>query len=694
MKKVIIAEKPSLAKTICSAIGGFKSHDGYFENERYIVTFAFGHLFTLYQIEDYLGLEKIKWTTERLPFIPQKFMFRLKNDDGCKEQFKIIEALVNRNDVDTIVNCGDADREGEVIVNIIINHALKSPKKIERLWLPDQTEETIRDGLLSMKSGNSYQRLYEEGLLRTYVDWLYGINLTQLVTVKKGDLFSVGRVVIPIVEVIYKRDMEIKNFIPKKYFQPDITIVKNGQEIKFSIPDKFDNREDAEKLSRYLRENKLTVKDVSVKEIKKRPKKLFSLDKLQNKLSKDMKLSAQEALSIVQKLYEMGLVSYPRTNTEYLAEEEKDKVRKLIEIHSSSDCILEFKDSKAIFDSSKIESHSAITPTTKITDSLSGISEKVYEVIKNRFIANFLKEDCIVEETNVTFEIDKYSLNLKGTVIKQEGYLRYENDLKNKPIPSFDPGEIIDFSIETNEKLTQPPKHITLEELNNYLKSPFKKEETSEDEEYKMILSGVEIGTVATRGPIIEKAEKLGYIVEKKGTFYIGNKGCELMKTLDELKIDMYRKKTVDLSMKLKEVYKGDTNLSDALSYYSKDLISTIQSAKSISVEQSVKTDSREVIGVCPKCGKNVYESSKSFYCDGFKDNPKCTFSLFKDNKFFVVRGSKINKTIAKNLLKNRKAKVKFTKKTGGTYTAIVHMDVSGQFPSFSIEFEGGSKRK
>lgn len=694
MKKVIIAEKPSLAKTICSAIGGFKSHDGYFENERYIVTFAFGHLFTLYQIEDYLGLEKIKWTTERLPFIPQKFMFRLKNDDGCKEQFKIIEALVNRNDVDTIVNCGDADREGEVIVNIIINHALKSPKKIERLWLPDQTEETIREGLLSMKSGHYYQRLYEEGLLRTYVDWLYGINLTQLVTVKKGDLFSVGRVVIPIVEVIYKRDMEIKNFIPKKYFQPDITIVKNGQEIKFSIPDKFDNREDAEKLSRYLRENKLTVKDISVKEIKKRPKKLFSLDKLQNKLSKDMKLSAQEALSIVQKLYEMGLVSYPRTNTEYLAEEEKDKVRKLIEIHSSSDCILEFKDSKAIFDSSKIESHSAITPTTKITDILSGISEKVYEVIKNRFIANFLKEDCIVEETNVTFEIDKYSLNLKGTVIKQEGYLRYENDLKNKPIPSFDPGEIIDFSIETNEKLTQPPKHITLEELNNYLKSPFKKEETSEDEEYKMILSGVEIGTVATRGPIIEKAEKLGYIVEKKGTFYIGNKGCELMKTLDELKIDMYRKKTVDLSMKLKEVYKGDTNLSDALSYYSKDLISTIQSAKGISVEQSVKTDSREVIGVCPKCGKNVYESSKSFYCDGFKDNPKCTFSLFKDNKFFVVRGSKINKTIAKNLLKNRKAKVKFTKKTGGTYTAIVHMDVSGQFPSFSIEFEGGSKRK
>lgn len=694
MKKVIIAEKPSLAKTICDAIGGFNRYDGYFENERYIVTFAFGHLFTLYQIEDYLEVEKIQWSTERLPFIPQKFMFKLKNDDGCKEQFKIIEKLVNRDDVDTIVNCGDADREGEVIVNIIINHALKSPKKIERLWLPDQTEETIRDGLLSMKSGNSYQRLYEEGLLRTYVDWLYGINLTQLVTVKKGDLFSVGRVLIPIVEVIYKRDMEIKNFVPKKYYQPDITIVKNGREIKFSIPEKFDNREDAEKLSKYLRENKLIVKDISVKEIKKRPKKLFSLDKLQNKLSKDMKLSAQEALSIVQKLYEMGLVSYPRTNTEYLAEEEKDKVRKLIEIHSSSDCILEFKDSKGIFDSSKIESHSAITPTTKMGDNLSGISEKVYEVIKNRFIANFLKEDCIVEETNVTFEIDKHLLNLKGTVIKQEGYLRYENDLKNKPIPSFNIDETIDFNIETVEKLTQPQKHINLEELNNYLKNPFRKEETSDDEEYKMILSGVEIGTVATRGPIIEKAEKLGYIVEKKGTFYIGDKGCELMKTLDELKIDMFRKKTVELSVKLKEVYKGETKLSNALLFYEDDLKKTIYDAKNISVKKIVKEDSREIMGVCPKCGRNIYESSKSFYCDGFRDNPKCNFSLFKDNKFFEIRGSKINKTIAKNLLKNRKAKVKFTKKSGGTYTAIVHMDVSGQWPTFNIEFEGGNNSK
>lgn len=688
MKKVIIAEKPSLAKTIVNAIGGnVNARDGYYEVGDFLVSFAFGHLFTLYSIDDYFDREKSKWKLEELPFAPSEFKFKLKDDSGVKKQFEVIKELVNRSDVDTIINCGDADREGEVIISLIIENALKSKKSIKRLWLPEQTKETILDGLKNLQDGSKYLNLLDEGLLRTYVDWLYGINLTQLVSLKKGDLFSVGRVVIPIVEVIYTRNKEIENFVPKKYYQPDVEIKKDGEVIKLSISEKFDEKIDCEKEVEKLKEDKLIVKKIEVREVKKYPKKLFSLDKLQNTLSKKYKLSATQSLDVVQNLYEKGYVTYPRTNTEYLSEEEKDKIKKLVTLYTDSDCKLEFKDSKSIFDSSKIESHSAITPTTKKPTDIEGLELDVYNVIKNRFIANFLAEECKIEETKIIFKIGEYRLNMKGSTIKQLGYLKYENDLNEKFLPKFTINEVLGHDIIVSEKFTQPPKHISLEELNNYLKNPFKNEETSEDEEYKMMLSGVEIGTVATRGSIIEKAVKLGYLIDKKGTFYIGSKGTELIETLDKLHIDMYKNKTVELSTKLKKVYKGEMNKENALEYYKDDVCLTVNNAKKIEVKkvQSQKAE-KEVIGKCPKCGNNVYESTKNFYCEGFKNNPKCEFSLFKNNKFFEVRGKKLNKTIVKSLLKDGQAKVTFKKKSGGTYNAIVKMEVDDRV-NFSLEF-------
>lgn len=276
---------------------------------------------------------------------------------------------------------------------------------------------------------------------------------------------------------------------------------------------------------------------------------------------------------------------------------------------------------------------------------------------------------------------------MKGSVVKQLGYLKYENDLNEKLLPKFELNEEVEFEILTSEKLTQPPKHISLEELNNYLKNPFKNDEMTEDEEYKLLLSGVEIGTVATRGAIIEKAVNLGYLIEKKGTYYIAPKGVELIETLNKLGIDMYKDKTVELSKKLKQVYKGETDKENALKYYEEDLSLTVNKAKEIEVTKSqTKKDEREVIGKCPKCGKNVYESAKNFYCEGFKDSPKCNFSLFKNNKFFEVRGKKLNKTIVKALLKDGEAKVTFKKKAGGTYNAIVKMEVDDRV-NFSLEF-------
>ena len=692
MKKIIIAEKPSLAMTIVKAIRGkFDKKDGYFENENYIVTFGFGHLFQLYTIDDYFSRKKTKWNLEEIPFIPSRYKFKLIDDKGVKKQFEIIKMLIQRDDISDIINCGDADREGEVIGRLIIQNALEGKiKPIKRLWLPEQTDETIRQSLKNLKEEKEYDLLYDEGIVRTCVDWIYGINLTRLLTCKTYKTLPVGRVLIPIVEVIYNRDFEINNFKPKKYYQGEVSFEKDNNTIKFSIDDlKFDTKEKCIIATDQLKNEKIIVKDIQIKEVKKQPKKLFSLDKLQNKLSKELKLSANDSLKIIQSLYEKGLVTYPRTNTEYLAETEKDKVQKVIDV-IDKDNILEMKNKKSIFDTSKVESHSAITPTTKIPTGLTGKELDVYNIIKNRFIANFLKEETIIDETKVIFSIGEYELNLKGLVVKQQGYLKFENDLNEKSIPKFEVEEEFNPNILVSDKSTKPPRHITLEELNNYLKNPFKKSDMTEDEEYNLMLSGVEIGTVATRGSIIEKAIKLGYIREEKGTFYIEKLGIDLINTLNKMNIDLYKDKTVELQKILKQVYRNEISKEKALEFFALDLSNMINNAKQIEVNK-IETSKveKEVIGKCIKCGKNVYESEKSFYCEGFKDDPKCTFKLWKNNKFFSDKGKKITKTMAKSLSSKGKVNVKGLKKKDGTgsYDATVIMNLNGDYINFKLEF-------
>ncbi|MCI0936772.1 DNA topoisomerase [Clostridioides difficile] len=693
MKSVIIAEKPSLARTIVDAIKeGFSKKNGYYENNKYIVTYAFGHLFELFDIDDYLNRERTYWNINDIPFVPEEFRFKLKCDDGVKKQFDTIKELVNRSDVNEIISCGDADREGEVIIRLILNE-IKVDKRVKRLWLPTQTENDILNALNNLEDIDKYNNLYSEGLLRTYVDWLYGINLTRLVTLKKNKTLSVGRVIIPIVDVIYRRDLEIEKFISKDYFQPELTILKDSEEIKCSINDlKFDSKSDCDSEVIKQREYSLLVKNIDIKEVKKSPKKLFSLDKLQNKLSKDLKLSADESLKIIQNLYEKGYVTYPRTNTEYLAESEKEKIKKLINIHDSESRILEMKDKKSIFDDTKIESHSAIIPTEKLPKGdLDSVETSVYNIIKNRFICNFLKEQTLLEETITNLEFGEHEIKFKGTVIKKLGYLAYENDLSEKVVPKFSQGEKLDFNIETVKKKTQPPKHLSLEDLNNYLKNPFRNDEMTEDEEYKLMLKGVEIGTVATRAEIINKAKKLQYIEEKKGIFFIKELGKILIKSLDELNINMDKNKTVELSKILKQVYRKEIESDKAIELYSNDLVNTINNSKAIEVKKiDPNVKEKEAIGVCPKCRKNVFEGPKGFYCEGYKDINKCTFYISKEDKFFQNRGKKLTKTMVKNLLKYGKVKVKgFKKKDGsGTYDATVNIDLKGKWVNFSLQFE------
>jgi len=677
MKKLIIAEKPSLARNIASALDIRVNKEGYMENEKYIVSWAFGHLFKLRDVDGYVG-EKRKWSEVKLPFFPKEFEFELKNDSGIKKQYKILKNLINSKEVDEIVNAGDADREGQIIVDIIIN-AIKTDKKIKRLWLPEQTEETIRKAINNLEDNFKYKNLHNEGLARTYMDWLMGINLTRYISLKANMLFPVGRVLIPVIKYIYDRDLTIKNFIPEKYFTIESETMCNGTLLKLICNKKYNllELEKAKSYSYELNRNKGIVKDIIEKEIILNSPKLFSLSKLQSKLSKENKISFAKSLETIQKLYEKGFITYPRTNTEYLAEEEKDKVRELIKLYS--DYRLEFKDSKKIFDSSKIESHSAVMPTLKIPDMNSlNLEEKIiFETIRNRFISNFLKEQAIINQTEVRIAVGNEIFNLKGKSVKQEGFLKYENQKIDNKLPYFEINQKIDVDFKVVDKLTVPPKKITEENLSNYLKNPFRNEKNQENEddtqEYREIMKGIEIGTEATRTGIIENAKKYGYITSEKQNFSITEKGIKLIELLDLLHINLYVEKTVEFSMLQKDIYNNRKNINDIIEKTKSELQNIIN--QDVEVEKLEKE--MEVIGKCPKCNSNIYENSKSYYCSNYKNG--CKTSLWKEASYFGQK-IKINKDNAKKLLSGEQVVFKIKSKSGKEYNAHFGIEVNGDY--------------
>jgi len=347
--KLIIAEKPSLGRNIADAIGNMKKSGSYMQNDEYIVTWAFGHLFSLEDIEYYNPSPdgSGKWTLDNLPCFPEKFEFSLKKgankqvDQGVVRQFDIIKQLCNREDVDTIINAGDADREGEIIVRLCVDKTSSSGKKHARLWLPDQTPETIVKALSEMKDESEYDNLANEGLARTYIDWLYGTNLTRYATLRTGLLLRVGRVIVPIVKAIYDRDMEIKNFVPEKTYAIVSKEVTNDEVVELTSKLKFtkDEFNKAKAMCEQYNEQTAVVSAIKKNKTTVHPGKLYSLSKLQNVLSKRYKMNMTESLEIVQKLYEAGYLTYPRTNSEYLATAEKDKLKRLLRILQSLDII-------------------------------------------------------------------------------------------------------------------------------------------------------------------------------------------------------------------------------------------------------------------------------------------------------------------------------------------------------------------
>lgn len=641
---LIIAEKPSLARNIAAGINEKTiKHDGYLECGKYFVTWAFGHLFSLADIEEYNPSPDGtgRWTMDNLPCFPAQFRFKLRQDkqkkavdSGVKKQFETIQALCQRTDVDMIVNAGDADREGEIIVRLCIQNAeIQKDKKLYRLWLPDQTPQTIRQALEEMKPENEYDNLANEGFARTYIDWLYGVNLTRYATLKTGVLLRVGRVIVPIVKAIYDRDMLIRNFIPDIYY----AVVSTG-EVELLSKKKFDKNQLAQAQALCDRYNaaQAIVTDVKTKKDTLRPGKLYSLSKLQNVLSKKYKMSMEDSLAILQKLYEAGYVTYPRTNSEYLATNEQSKIKTILQTIKKLNYPVEFKAAKTIFDDSKIEAHSALTPTYKIPSpqNLSEPEMQVYSTIFRRFVAVFCSEPCIAQKSEMKIDIGGLEeFSLKGTVILEKGWMKYDDtSQKDKLLPPLKKGDIVPTEFKPAEKQTSPPKHYTIETLNNYLKNPFREEKAQHNDEddsaeYRAIFEGLELGTEATRTGIIDNARKSNYIHLKKDVYTILPDGEYLIRSLEQMQINMDKYKTSQLGKALKSVYHGTMTVTDSIAL-ARNEIAQIFEQKPASLQQDTDIGIfGQVAGKCPLCGEEIRRTRFGYGCAGYKDNG-CKFSV------------------------------------------------------------------
>ena len=718
-----MAEKPSVAKNIADALHVKGRKDGYFEGEDYLITWAFGHLLELYDAKDYD--EKMKsWRMEYFPFIPEQFKYKVKTDQtrkkvdsGAKKQLKCIKDLINRKDVDGVISATDYDREGQVIGDSILTY-LKVKKPIYRVLLNEWTEDEVRKGLEKVVDNRSMQSLQDAGISRQHADWLIGINLTSVATLKyksgKGELFNIGRVLLPTLKMIYDRDMEIINFNPEPYFKLTGTFRHEHQIYDGTYTcdkkDKFEKEEDLIKVQNALSGKCGLLADKEVVEKKEYPPVLFNLSALQGYItSKYTGFTSDKVLKVAQSLYEKKYITYPRTASSVLDESLVDKARKVLETLKKGlpyEDELVFRKTPRVFNSKKVESHSAIIPTYMKPSGLGKDEQLVYEAVRNRFLMQFMPVS-VVEETIFTTTVEDVegSFISKGKVQKILGWKKIENDSsKDTILPDLKQGiEVKIEKLDRTSHATTPPKAYTEKTLLRAMETcgrQFKEGKNQEDREdhelMEAILSGFSIGTPATRAETIKKLCYTGYTVMQKKNIRCTEKGKKLIETLP-IKELMDLEYTGRLEKTLSDIEKGMVKKETFMNHIVRFVVSGVESIKkqqiapiqymkleaSVKVKQEeklnkqpkeakpTKTADKEVLGICPLCGSSIIEGTKGFGCMGYKQG--CKFVIWKTDEALGRYGKKVTKTLVKQLLKKGEGSVKGLKTKNGTkFDALV----------------------
>lgn len=688
MKKLIIAEKPSVARNIADALNIKNRKDGYMEGEQYIIAWVFGHLLQLYDAVDYD--EKMgSWRMENFPFIPLDFKYKIKSennnrkktDQGAQKQIQIIKSLMQREDVSGIVSATDWDREGQVIADEIFLY-LEAQKDIERLLLNEWTKDEVLRGLDTLKSNKEMLPLQDAGFGRQIADWLIGINLTSVATVKYNNagydkLLNIGRVLLPTLKIIYDRDKEIENFVSTKYYKLQLNMqTQKGEAFEAlyyeedeekQLSEKFDSKEKLDDILKNITDGSVKIIEKEVERKNENPPYLFNLSNLQGFVTSRYKgWTSDKVLKVAQDLYEKKLITYPRTASSVLDESLKDKVKKVLEVAKRGTPFenqIKFKDTKRIFDSKKVESHSAIIPTYVVAKNLTADEEKVYSAVKNRFLAQFLPQ-AISEETKLVMKSDEMNnaaVMAKGKVQIEEGFRQAEQiQSKDTLLPFAEEGDEIQITGgEVNEVVKKPPKHHTEKTLLKVMETCGKgaNKDNSEEESEEMmmaILSGFSIGTPATRAETIRKLKEVGYVEMKRKSLICTDLGKMMVETFPVKELfDLDY--TGRLEKTLADIERGKFKKEDFMNLiedFVKKSVDEIKSDKVFAGKVQIDEDAN-VVGICPSCGNPVVETEKAFGCSNWKNG--CNFTIWKNDKYIQSFGKTVTAQMVELLLKNGK---------------------------------------
>lgn len=681
--KLVIAEKPSVARTIAEVLKVYNKQSGYIEGNGYIVTWCIGHLVGLADGDVYEERYK-KWKLEDLPIIPDIWETVIFNNTS--KQFSVLNRLMNDRRVKEVICATDAGREGELIFRLVYEKA-NCNKPIKRLWISSMEDAAIEKGFENLKDGKDYNNLYSSALARAKADWLVGINSTRLFTTLYGNLLSIGRVQTPTLSMIVDREHVIQNFKSKPFYHIQLDF---GDFIAESS--RFEDKNKATELLSRIIVNNAVCNEIEEKEQVIKSPLPFDLTTLQREANRYFGYTAKQTLDYLQELYEKKLITYPRTDSRYLTEDMEENIKLIIE-YISDETNNTNLNLKKIINNDKVNDHHAIVPTEEIRKfnmkELPLKLQNIFGLICMRLVSSVL-DDCIEKKVRASFIVNEEEFIVTGKKVVKEGFKKVENrfisqfkeprqDKESKGLPNIIRER--EYAIKNKnirEGKTTSPKRFTEDTLLGAMEKA-----GVEDIDKDLDTEKQGLGTPATRSTIIEKLISVGYLERKKKQLIPTHKAFSFITVIaDELKSPSL---TSEWENMLTKISMGDMK-ADVFIGEVEDFVKQIISNYSHVIKENPFQADKEEIGKCPRCESPVYESKKNFYCY----NHECKFAMFKEDRFFTLKKKKFNKKMAIELLKEGSTFVTgfYSAKKDKKYDAIVLLEDTGKYVNYKLKFK------
>lgn len=697
--RLVIAEKPSVAMALARVLGAGTRRDGYTEGGGWLVSWCVGHLVEPAGPDAY-DPRYSKWAYEDLPILPRAWKYQVLPD--TKKQFDTLAALMRDSRVESLVCATDAGREGELIFRLVYE-AADCEKPVQRLWISSMEEDAIRKGFDSLLDSGNYDNLYAAALCRQKADWLVGINATRLfTTLYKGRSLNVGRVMTPTLALLTDREAAIASFQKQKFYTVEL-----GCGTFRAVSERFSSKTDAGRLRAACVGKAAVVRMVERKERIERPPRLYDLTTLQRETNRLFGYTAQQTLDYAQLLYEKKLATYPRTDSRYLTSGMGEGLPDLCGIAAASLSLPEVESvvTAQVINDSKVGDHHALLPTVEVgradLSALPTGERNVLTLIAARLLCA-VGTPCRYTESAAVLECGGASFTAKGRTMLEAGWKAVEGAAlagikkgvePEKPdltLPELADGqrlEGVDAALRTGT--TTPPAHFTEDTLLSAMEHA-SAEEFAELEDVER----TGLGTPATRAGTIEKLIRAGFAERKGKQLLPTEKGTELIHVMpDALRS---AKLTAEWEAKLGEVERGALLPGEFLAGIEGMVLRLVQTYAGVTVASSALSGSgRPVVGVCPRCGKNVVEGKKSFFCEGYHDTPPCGFAMWKNDRFFTSKRKELTRKTAAALLKRGRVHMKdlFSEKKGVLYDAAVVLDdTGGKYVRYKLEFDKKGK--